>query len=445
MIVIYAYQWDTDTPVKIPWSRHDVPTLDFMPDTGSGKSITPMLQDGVLTTRCPPELLVSSRPIQIYARLGNTIDRVGMICIKPRPKPPDYIDTPEAVQTWEQHEVRIRAMEDRTETDPTVPAWAKQPQKPTYTAAEVGALPDTTKMPDALPNPFALNFTGAFSGSYDGTQPVTVEIPQGGGSSGGGGSDSLIVKYVHSDNKVIQPTALDLTTGVFTCVEHGLTTGENAIVIPDACYSYIPFELLSTRRVSVGNPNVRVLDADTFVLQYDGADITYPHEVNTSIDVSKWHIEVGENAVLVFDGFSADSVEVCVHGFYWSTGNYSIEMKPMANNKTIPALLGNNYMSVPGASTTICTFISGEVRIGKGYEMNAFTLSPSTNATDYTYLQKYPGNMGFNTRNVGNKTNFIFPLKREGEITAFRVCMGNDGQFGSLLANGFTVEVYRRG
>lgn len=29
------------------------------------------------------------------------------------------------------------------ETDPTVPEWAKQPTKPTYTAAEVGALPDT--------------------------------------------------------------------------------------------------------------------------------------------------------------------------------------------------------------------------------------------------------------------------------------------------------------
>ena len=30
-----------------------------------------------------------------------------------------------------------------TETDPTVPAWAKATNKPTYTAAEVGALPDT--------------------------------------------------------------------------------------------------------------------------------------------------------------------------------------------------------------------------------------------------------------------------------------------------------------
>ena len=34
------------------------------------------------------------------------------------------------------------------ETDPTVPEWAKQPAKPTYTAAEVGALPDTYTPPN---------------------------------------------------------------------------------------------------------------------------------------------------------------------------------------------------------------------------------------------------------------------------------------------------------
>lgn len=32
------------------------------------------------------------------------------------------------------------------ETDPTVPSWAKQPTKPSYTAQEVGAIPDTTKV-----------------------------------------------------------------------------------------------------------------------------------------------------------------------------------------------------------------------------------------------------------------------------------------------------------
>lgn len=166
-----------------------------------------------------------------------------------------------------------------TETDPTVPSWAKEPTKPGYTAVEVGADPsgtaeskvsahnigtdthsdirlliqglterlnaladsdDTTldqlsevvayiksnrtlieavttskvsvadiidnlttnaankplsaaqgvalkalidaiTVPDKLPNPKALTFTGAVSGSYDGSAPLEVEIPSGGG------------------------------------------------------------------------------------------------------------------------------------------------------------------------------------------------------------------------------------------------------------------------
>lgn len=39
------------------------------------------------------------------------------------------------------------ALQSFTEADPTVPAWAKASTKPTYTAAEVGALPSTTLIP----------------------------------------------------------------------------------------------------------------------------------------------------------------------------------------------------------------------------------------------------------------------------------------------------------
>ena len=42
------------------------------------------------------------------------------------------------------------ALQSFTETDPTVPAWAKASTKPSYTASEVGALPDTTVIPDQL-------------------------------------------------------------------------------------------------------------------------------------------------------------------------------------------------------------------------------------------------------------------------------------------------------
>ena len=42
------------------------------------------------------------------------------------------------------------ALQSYTETDPTVPAWAKAKTKPTYTASEVGALPANTRIPSTV-------------------------------------------------------------------------------------------------------------------------------------------------------------------------------------------------------------------------------------------------------------------------------------------------------
>ena len=70
-----------------------------------------------------------------------------------------------------------------TETDPTVPSWAKQPQKPTYTAAEVGALPNTTvipTVPNALPNPQPIVINGI---SYDGSERKEITVQAGDGGS----------------------------------------------------------------------------------------------------------------------------------------------------------------------------------------------------------------------------------------------------------------------
>ena len=47
-------------------------------------------------------------------------------------------------------------------------------------------LAQKTDIPAALPNPNALTFTGAVTGSYDGSAPMTVNIPSGGGGTGGG-------------------------------------------------------------------------------------------------------------------------------------------------------------------------------------------------------------------------------------------------------------------
>lgn len=76
-----------------------------------------------------------------------------------------------------------------TETDPTVPAWAKASSKPTYTASEVGALPDTTAIPEATT---AINDSGYL---YNG-QTVDAKI------SGAGFSTSNNLLSTTSDTYV---------------------------------------------------------------------------------------------------------------------------------------------------------------------------------------------------------------------------------------------------
>ena len=52
-------------------------------------------------------------------------------------------------------------------------------------------------IPTTLPNPNALTFTGAVTGSYDGSAPLEVNIPQGGG---GGGTYSLLVEHTITED-----------------------------------------------------------------------------------------------------------------------------------------------------------------------------------------------------------------------------------------------------
>ena len=60
-----------------------------------------------------------------------------------------------------------------TESDPTVPAWAKQPNKPTYTAEEVHAMPETYTLPIATET--TLGGVKPVTATEAMTQPVGVD------------------------------------------------------------------------------------------------------------------------------------------------------------------------------------------------------------------------------------------------------------------------------
>ena len=63
------------------------------------------------------------------------------------------------------------------------------------------------EMPDKLPNPNALTFTGAVTGSYDGSAPLSVEIPSG-------GANCTIAVDMLASGTVVQGSEEAVDTGV---------------------------------------------------------------------------------------------------------------------------------------------------------------------------------------------------------------------------------------
>ena len=124
------------------------------------------------------------------------------------------------------------------ETDPTVPAWAKESSKPSYTAAEVGALPDDTVIPTKVSDLTndAGYITSAPVSSVDGKTGAVTILPSGGTSgqvlkksssadyavewaneSGGGAVDS-----VNGKTGVVVLDATDVGAGTYTKPSGGI-------------------------------------------------------------------------------------------------------------------------------------------------------------------------------------------------------------------------------
>lgn len=106
------------------------------------------------------------------------------------------------------------------------------------------AVSEIPSIPTALPNPYALTFTGAVTGSYDGSQAVTVEIPSGG--SGGGGGDI--------PEALPNPYALTFTGAVT-----GSYDGSQAVTveIPSGGGESV-FRLINTINISEGVPTITI-------------------------------------------------------------------------------------------------------------------------------------------------------------------------------------------
>lgn len=171
------WQWDYGQILRIQGlTLPSAVEIDFsLSDTG-GES-TPRIgvtKDGVTDVVIPDSMLEkdTTQDYCAYAFIYLTDDVSGqteykiILHVKARPKPEgrtsdDTTTMAEILKVVNEIAERTGASDEKIaeavdnymaanpieESDPTVSEWAKQTEKPIYTASEVGALPDTTKIP----------------------------------------------------------------------------------------------------------------------------------------------------------------------------------------------------------------------------------------------------------------------------------------------------------
>lgn len=196
------WQWDTGRTLAVDVDCSQV----HFSNKVFGRSIDVDVTDGVAII--PDILLQTDNDLNVWAFVGTADNGYTKISktfkVNRRNKPADYVFTPteqttlsklvdrldkieesqspEAIKNvvddyLEQNpvEIPVQSVNGQTgaveltaedvgaiadETDPTVPEWAKQPTKPTYTAAEVGALPDTYTPPNQTAQQVGADPTG---------------------------------------------------------------------------------------------------------------------------------------------------------------------------------------------------------------------------------------------------------------------------------------------
>lgn len=166
------WQWDTGRTINVPDGCSQV----HFSNKVFGRSIDVDVVGGVAII--PDILLQTDKELTAWAFVGTPENGYTKTSksfkVNRRNKPADYVFTPTDQTTLDEIVERIDRVEESQdpdaiknavdeylennpihvkETDPTVPEWAKQPAKPSYTAEEVGALPADTEIPEAYTLP----------------------------------------------------------------------------------------------------------------------------------------------------------------------------------------------------------------------------------------------------------------------------------------------------
>ena len=175
-----------------------------------------------------------------------------------------------------------------TETDPTVPAWAKEPTKPAYTAAEVGA-PTVAEMQQAIANVNTMKIHICAQAEYNAETGVpTIQNPdtQTFYLVPGGEGSNLFIEWVYVNNAWERFGSADVEVPVTDVQVNGASVLNNGVAnVPVASTSaYGVIKLVGNGgliQYSLGNNTFLTIDSATEENNKNGSLTRKPISPNT--------------------------------------------------------------------------------------------------------------------------------------------------------------------
>lgn len=201
-------QWDLNRRIQIT-GLEDISNTEIhfsKPDDTKGAYVVlPVIENGIAFADIPNILLTVSGRIDVFVYRDDHTCVRGVFVVAPREKPDDYIYEETEVLKYEDFVERLDGLEtqkeDKANRVTTVDDNSDDEHYPTAKAVYKA-------IPKSLKNPYSLTFTGAVTGSYDGSKPMTFNIPVGGsgtdislGVTGASVGDIIKVKQVDANGK----------------------------------------------------------------------------------------------------------------------------------------------------------------------------------------------------------------------------------------------------
>lgn len=313
-------QWDLNRRIQIT-GLEDISNTEIhfsKPDDTKGAYVVlPVIENGIAFADIPNILLTVSGRIDVFVYRDDHTCVRGVFVVAPREKPDDYIYEETEVLKYEDFVERLDGLEtqkeDKANIVTTVDDNSDDEHYPTAKAVYKA-------IPKSLKNPYSLTFTGAVTGSYDGSKPMTFNIPVGGsgtdislGLTGASVGDIIKVKQVDADGKPTAWEAAGMHSAFVKDAEMTVVDGAtNALLSLNGTYNKVLV------RVNTDNSEALTTDAKSMYCGFDG-ETTYAGSASRfTKGNSFWFLGVyiGDGIYLMFEWvgnhFYTSSSVVCV-------------------------------------------------------------------------------------------------------------------------------------